>query len=68
MDPKFVLVNLMEIGKTYMCQFQTDPSIGSAAVMIAFEEALSAETQVMSQYKDAGSPDTKIESQTTILV
>jgi hypothetical protein len=48
-------------------QFYTDPSIGPAAVMDAFQAALSAEMQTMPSSKVVGNPIIKIESQTTVL-
>ncbi|KAH6840571.1 hypothetical protein AA0119_g12179 [Alternaria tenuissima] len=66
-DPKFKPVDIIELGRKWVYQFYTDPSIGPAAVMDAFQAALSAEMQTMPSSKVVGNPIIKIESQTTVL-
>ncbi|RYN17565.1 hypothetical protein AA0115_g11775 [Alternaria tenuissima] len=67
MNSKFTLVDIKELGKKWVYQFYTDPSIGPAAVMDAFQAALSTEMQTMPPSKVVDNPITKIESQTTVL-
>ena len=66
-DPKFKPVDIIELGRKWVYQFYTDPSIGPAAVMDAFQAALSTEMQTMPPSKVVDNPITKIESQTTVL-